>query len=131
MWTDNLTTVANLATGGALFLIGLLIGSFVRPYLAKKGENLATLEDIQGLVDQVAAVTTTTKKIEAEISTGVWDKQKRWDMKREVLFDAAKKSGRGGRCDAHLCDLDAGRSGETKAWVVLPPSMGQQVAGQR
>jgi hypothetical protein len=87
----DLTTVATLAAGGSLTLIGLWIGSFVRPYLAKKGENLATHEDIDNLVDQVRAVTATTKKIEAEISVGVWDKQKRWDMKREVLFEAARR----------------------------------------
>ena len=60
-------------------------------YATKKGENLATHEDIDKLVDQVKAVTDATKKIEAEISSGVWDKQKRWEMKREVLFEAARK----------------------------------------
>jgi len=35
----------------------------------KKGENLATHEDLDKLVVQVRAVTTTTKEIEAKIST--------------------------------------------------------------
>jgi len=45
------------------------------------------------LVDQVKAVTTATKEIEAKISSGVWDRQKRWEMKREVLFEATKRLG--------------------------------------
>jgi hypothetical protein len=31
-------------------------------------------------VDQVEAVTTATKQIEARISNEVWDRQKRWEM---------------------------------------------------
>ena len=60
-------------------------------YLKKKGENLATHEDIAKLVDQVRAVTTATKEIEAKISTDVWDRQKRWEMKRVVLFEETKR----------------------------------------
>ena len=73
------------------FLLGVVLKPYIRGYSAKKGENLATHEDIDKLVDQVKAVTEATKKIEAEISSGVWDKQKRWEMKREVLFEAAKR----------------------------------------
>jgi hypothetical protein len=67
-------------------LIGFLVS-----YLKKKGENLATHEDIALLVDQVRAVTTATKEIEAKISTEVWGRQKRWEMKRDVLFEATKR----------------------------------------
>lgn len=74
-------------------LIGAFIGSFLGSYLKKKGENLATHEDLDKLVEQVRAVTTTTKEIEARISTDVWDRQKRWEMKREVLFDGTKRLG--------------------------------------
>jgi hypothetical protein len=54
-------------------------------------ENLAKKEDLDDLLREVHAVTTTTKKIEAEISSGVWDKQKRWELKPEVLFEAARR----------------------------------------
>lgn len=37
-------------------------------YGKKKGENLATKKDMKDVLKQVADVTTTTKKIEAEIS---------------------------------------------------------------
>jgi hypothetical protein len=132
MWTElNLTTVANLTTGGALFLIGLLIGSYVRPYLAKKGENLATHEDISKLIDQVKAVTEATKKIETEMSIGVWDKQKRWDMKREVLFEAARRLSEVE--DAMLSYGSAMKLDRAKQrdWATAPPSIAEKVPVQQ
>lgn len=65
---------------------GAFVGSYLATYLKEKGRNLATHEDIDKLVDQVRAVTTTTKEIEAKISNEVWDRQKRWELKREVIF---------------------------------------------
>ena len=75
---------------GVLSLVGGWGGAYLGSYVRKKGENLATHEDIGKLVDQVRAVTQTTKEIEAKISSDVWNGQKRWEMKREVLFDVAK-----------------------------------------
>jgi hypothetical protein len=60
------------------------IGLYIKTYVTKKAENLATRED-------VAAITQTTKSIEAKISDEFWNKQKRWELKREVLFEAAKR----------------------------------------
>jgi hypothetical protein len=59
-------------------------------YLKKKGENLATHEDVGKLVEQVAAVTQTTKEIESTISGDLWDRQKRWEIKRDAFFEAIK-----------------------------------------
>jgi hypothetical protein len=75
---------------GGLSLVGGWAGAYFGGYLTKKGENLATHEDIDKLVDQVRAVTQTTKEIEAKISDEVWDRQKRWELKREILFEAAR-----------------------------------------
>lgn len=77
-------------TGGLIVLISGCLGYYFGGYLKKKGENLATHEDIDKLVPQVAAVTQAAKGIEAEISSDVWDRQKRWEMKRDVLFSAAR-----------------------------------------
>ena len=66
------------------------IGAYLGSYLKKKGENLATHEDIDKLVEQVRAVTTTTKEIEAKISGELWDRQKRWEAKRDSLLGAVK-----------------------------------------
>ncbi len=75
-----------LTTLGSAFL-----GSYLGAYLKKKGENLATHEDIDKLVEQVSAVTTTTKMIEAKISDDVWRRQKHWELKRDVLFELMRK----------------------------------------
>jgi len=70
--------------------VGAGLGSFVAAYLKKKGENLATHEDIGRLVEQVAAVTKTTKEIEAKISDEVWGRQRLWEMKRDAFFALVK-----------------------------------------
>ena len=62
-------------------------------YFQKKGENLATHEDIQMILEQVKATTRVTKEIEAKISTDVWDRQKRWELKRDAIFSVAKELG--------------------------------------
>jgi len=65
-------------------------GAFIGSYLKKKGENLATHEDINKLVDQVKSVTQATKEIEAKISGDLWDRQKHWEAKRDSLLSAVK-----------------------------------------
>jgi hypothetical protein len=72
-------------------LVSAFVGSYLAGYLKQKGQNLATHEDIDKLVDQVTAVTTTTKRIEAEISSDVWDRQKQWELKRDTLLQAARR----------------------------------------
>ncbi|HWY58608.1 MAG TPA: hypothetical protein VNZ03_29355 [Terriglobales bacterium] len=66
-------------------------GAFLGSYLKRKGENLATHEDIGNVLEEVRAVTTATKEIEAQISNDVWDRQKQWELKREALFEATKR----------------------------------------
>jgi hypothetical protein len=80
-----------------LWLLTLILGAFLgylASYMKKKGENLATHEDIDKLVDQMKAVTQATKEIESKISGEAWDRQKRWEMKREVVFEAIKRVAR-------------------------------------
>jgi hypothetical protein len=79
-----------LIVGGPALVSGW-IGFYLGSYLKKKGENQAIHEDINKLVDQVAAVTQTTKEIEAKISSEMWDRQKNWEMKREVVFESMKR----------------------------------------
>jgi hypothetical protein len=71
-----------------LALIGALFGSYMGSYMKKKGENLATHEDLDKLVQQMEATTSATKAIEARISNEVWDRQKHWEMKRDALVGA-------------------------------------------
>jgi hypothetical protein len=72
-------------------LVTTFVGSWLGGYFRRKAENLATHEDIDKLLDQVGAVTTTTKEIEAKISGELWDRQKQWELKRDILFDAVKR----------------------------------------
>jgi hypothetical protein len=67
-------------------MAALFVGGFLKSYMGRKGENLATHEDIQKLVDQVRAVTAATEEIKAQIS----NEQREWNLKRDVLFEAVK-----------------------------------------
>jgi hypothetical protein len=66
-------------------------GAYFGGYLKKKGENLATHEDLEDLVTEMKAVTRATKEIEAKISSEVWDRQKHWEIRREILFEAIRR----------------------------------------
>jgi hypothetical protein len=75
-------------------VLAILVAGFVgyfTGYMKKKGENLATHEDINKLLEKVSAVTAATKQIDAKISNDVWERQRRWELKREVLFEIARK----------------------------------------
>ncbi len=72
-------------------LLALFIGGYLKGYMQRKGENLATHEDIEKLVDQMKAVTQATKEIETKISGELWDRQKQWELKREVLFEGTRR----------------------------------------
>ena len=67
------------------------VGSYYGAYWKQRGENAATQDDFKELQKQTAALTETTKQIEAEISGDAWDRQKRWELKREVLFEATRR----------------------------------------
>lgn len=67
------------------FLLGLFATS-LKSYVSKKGENLATKED-------VAELTRIAKEIEAKVSDEVWSRQRRWELKREAAFEALKELG--------------------------------------
>jgi cytosine/adenosine deaminase-related metal-dependent hydrolase len=66
-WTNSLLTL----------LVGLFIGGFLKSYMSKKGENLATKEDI-------AELTRITKEIEHTVSTKAWAR----DVRKETAFEA-------------------------------------------
>ncbi|HLY40465.1 MAG TPA: hypothetical protein VKR52_04585 [Terracidiphilus sp.] len=75
----------------ALTLIGGWFGGFFGTYMRKKGDNLATHEDFERLLAEQKRTTQATKEIEAKISDDMWNQQKRWELKRDILFNAAKR----------------------------------------
>lgn len=76
----DLTTALQCINTALLIVGGLGLGE----YLKRRAENLATREDIGALTKEV-------ENIKAEISEGVWNRQKRSELKREVLFGAIKR----------------------------------------
>lgn len=82
-----------LVAWGLTILVSAFVGSYLAGYLKKKGENLATHEDVAKLVAQMAAVRQATKEIEATISNDVWERQKKWEVKRDALFRTVRELG--------------------------------------
>lgn len=66
-------------------------GAYLGAYLKKKAENLATKEDFAELKSQTAELTRTTEEIKDKISFDTWDRQKRWELKQGVLFEATRR----------------------------------------
>jgi hypothetical protein len=72
-------------------IVALFIGGFLKPYLSKKGENLATKEDIRDIVEQMKLITRAAEEIKTELSDAAWDRQKHWELKRDTIFETARK----------------------------------------
>jgi hypothetical protein len=68
-------------------------GAYCGAYLKRRGQGFATQDDINKLVDQGRSVNKAMNEIGAKISTEVWDKQKLWELKRDVLFEAIRRVG--------------------------------------
>jgi hypothetical protein len=79
------------ATGWALTTLGGAFGgSWLGAYMKKKGEDRAMKEGFKEVLEQTRETTTATKSIEARISDDVWNRQKRWEMRRDVVSETAK-----------------------------------------
>ena len=73
---------------GCVILVNTVVAFAWKPFLAaymgKKGERLATSEDIQKVLVEVRAVTRETERIKAEISGDEWHRQWVMNQKREI-----------------------------------------------
>jgi hypothetical protein len=77
---------------GRMTLLDLIItatvsgfAAYLGSYLKKKGENLATHEDVDKLVEQISVVTTTAKQIEAKISNEMWRRERKSDLQLKTI----------------------------------------------
>jgi hypothetical protein len=67
------------------------LGIYLTAYLRKKAQSLATREEFKDLQKQTAELTRTTKEIEAAISGELWNKQRQWELRRDVFFRIMKR----------------------------------------
>lgn len=74
-------------------MLSAAAGFYFGGYLSKKGEGLATREDLGKLVEQVRAVNTATKEIETSISNETWERRRQWELRRSILLEGAKGVG--------------------------------------
>ena len=93
--------IRNYTGYGLTTLIAAGCGAYFGAYLKKKGENLATHEDLAALVEQMKAVTNATKEIEAKISTDMWHRQNRWEMRKDAILEALRDF-----CDSRPAGLE-------------------------
>jgi hypothetical protein len=89
-------------SGACSALLTALVFGFWKPWLGayggEKGKNLARKEDLNEILAEVRAVTITQKEIEAKLTGEQWDRQTRWNEKRNTY--AALLSASSGLTDA-------------------------------
>lgn len=94
MWTGSgldWFELVKYAGGAVLLVASSAIGGYWGAYAKKKGEDDAASDRFGEVLKELRETTTLAKSIEAKISGDMWDRQKQWEMKREVLFDAARR----------------------------------------
>jgi hypothetical protein len=74
-----------------LTVIGSAVAAYSGAYFKKRGEDQAITDGFAEVLRQTRETTQATKAIEAKISGEMWDRQKQWEMKREVIFDMRRK----------------------------------------
>lgn len=97
-WLVVLNVVV-VVLNGALLAIVWVSGSFFKGYGTKKGERLATSEDLQLILNEVKEVTRTQEDIKRQIS----GRQRMWELKREIAYDILNTTGTMGHLFAILC----------------------------
>jgi hypothetical protein len=76
-----------------LSLLGGLIGGVLGSFFSKRGEIRAIQRDLHLVLEQNRAMTQVQEEIRARISTDMWARQRKWEVKREVIFEALKELG--------------------------------------
>ena len=110
-WLVILNVVV-VALNGILLTIVWVSGSFFKGYGMKKGEHVATTEDLQLILKEVKEVTRTQEEIKRQIS----GRQRLWELKREIAYDILKTTGTIGHLFAVIC---------SKSETVLQPTTQQ------
>jgi hypothetical protein len=80
------------AVASFLTVVGSGIAAYAGAYFKKRGEDRAIEDGFAQVLRQTKETTQATKAIEARITDEVWDRQKRWELKRDILLEAIKRS---------------------------------------
>jgi hypothetical protein len=111
------------AVTSLLTIAGSGIAAYYGAYFKKRGEDQAMKEGFAEVLRQTTETTKATKAIEAKISEEVWDRQKQWELKREVLFDTARRMSTAWdilkNLENHLQTGIKNPAGKTAPWVQL------------
>lgn len=92
----------------ATWIVGLIATSATSSmvtYVTTRAKNLATHDDLDKVIEEVRAVTREqesikadiareTEEIKAKLESGVWDRQKRWEVRRDVILEYLRCAGR-------------------------------------
>jgi hypothetical protein len=78
--------------GTFLTAAGGFIGGYLGPYWSKSQEIRALKDNFGEVKRQTEDTTKSVKKIEAAITGEEWNRQKHWEIKRDILFETARKA---------------------------------------
>lgn len=90
----NITFQTDLLGIPVLAFLASGAGAYLGAYLKRKGEDRATKENLSNLNDQMALITATTKAIEDKISNETWDRQRRWELKKDLFLECSRLVGK-------------------------------------
>ncbi|HVC00262.1 MAG TPA: hypothetical protein VNJ12_13160 [Candidatus Dormibacteraeota bacterium] len=89
MWTIVADVLLTVLSFTAIFSL-LVVRSYFSTYGGEKGKNVATHEDMERIIEDLRRATQATEEIKTQLSAEVWDRQREWELKREVMFETAK-----------------------------------------
>lgn len=87
-------STVTLSGASSAILTAVILG-FWKPwfgaYGGEKGKNLARKEDLDAILTEVKAITITQKEIESSLSGDLWNRQMRWNEKRDIYLGIIKE----------------------------------------
>lgn len=80
-------------------------GAYLGSYLRERGRNLATREDLDGILAQLRQTTRATEEIRTHFSGALWVEQARWDLKRDLYYRLLENLDESKRSIRNLLDV--------------------------